>query len=72
MRLFRNGREIFTGEPQHLLIANGQQMSVAAGSFQLGESLPRGWYTLEISVSDETKRKRKSAAAQWVEFEVVE
>lgn len=72
IRLFSNGREIFAGQPQQFSPVQSHEMFIASGSFQLGESFPKGWCTLEISVSDPTRRKQSSAGSQWVDFEVVD
>jgi hypothetical protein len=73
VRIFRNGRLLFTGP-----YANGLAKSeadptrlVGGGVLTLGKALSPGEYLLQVVVTDELADKKKSRVAQWVDFEVV-
>jgi VWFA-related protein len=74
MRLFREGKEAFTGK---LLPFNvGQQTDTkrldAGGRLLVGGNLDPGEYVLQVSVTDSlVKNKRQSTATQWIGFEIV-
>jgi VWFA-related protein len=74
MRLFRDGKEVFTGKP--LAFNPGKQTDMkhldAGGKFVVGSVLPPGEYVLQVTVTDGlAKNKRYSTAAQWIDFEIV-
>jgi VWFA-related protein len=74
MRLFREGKETFTGK---LLPFNvGQQTDMkrldAGGRLLVGGNLEPGEYVLQVTVTDSlAKNKRQSTATQWIGFEIV-
>src|SRR5690606_18291544 len=73
LRIFRDGKLIFTGQPQS--IAQGQQPtdSVAfMGSINLGTKLEAGDYVMEVAVTDTLAKEKYATAVQYVEFRVVE
>jgi VWFA-related protein len=73
MRLFREGKEAFTGK---LLPYNaGQQTDMkrldAGGRLIVGGNLEPGEYVLQVTVTDLlAKNKRQSTATQWIGFEI--
>jgi VWFA-related protein len=69
--LLRDGRPVFSSPPATVTgaVADADLRSVPIGGrLSLGEKLPRGSYTLQVSVAPEGARR--SLATQWVEFEV--
>ncbi len=73
LRIFRDGKLIFTGQPQS--VAQGQQPadSVAfMGSINLGTKLEAGDYVMEVAVTDTLAKGKYATAVQYVEFRVVE
>lgn len=74
MRLFREGKEVFTGK---LLPFNvGQQTDMkhldAGGRLLVGGNLVPGEYILQVTVTDAlAKNKRQGTATQWIDFEIV-
>ena len=73
MKLFREGKEAFTGK---LLPYNaGQQTDMkrldAGGRLIVGGNLEPGEYVLQVTVTDLlAKNKRQSTATQWIGFEI--
>ena len=69
--LLRDGRPFFSSPPAAVraVTADAEVRSVPVGGrLSLGEKLPRGSYTLQVSVAQEGARRPH--ATQWVEFEV--
>ena len=74
MRLFRDGKEVFTGKP--LTFNPGQQTDMkkldAGGRLVVGTSLAPGTYVLQVTVTDAlATNKRYGLATQWIDFEIV-
>jgi VWFA-related protein len=72
MRLFRNGKQIFTGGSNTL--DRGwfeDRRIVGGGTVRLGGKLTPGEYLLQVVVTDKLARKKKSQVAQWIDFEVI-
>jgi VWFA-related protein len=77
MRIFRDGKPIFTGRisPFDLTGQTGTKRFIAGGRFQVGAEMTPGDYALQVIVTDElikekSKDKRRTAT-QWIDFEVV-
>ncbi|HEX8097193.1 MAG TPA: VWA domain-containing protein [Pyrinomonadaceae bacterium] len=73
MRLFRDGREVFTGK-QNPYDPKGQadpKRLVATGAIQLGTDMAPGEYVLQIIVTDALAKDKYRTATQWVDFEIV-
>jgi hypothetical protein len=69
--LLRDGRPFFSSPPAAVksAAADADVRSVPVGGrLSLGQKLPRGSYTLQVSVAPEGARR--PYATQWVEFEV--
>jgi len=72
MRLFRNGKQIFSGGSNAL--DRGwfeDKRIVGGGAVRLGGKLTPGEYLLQVVVTDRLASKKKSQVAQWIDFEVV-
>jgi VWFA-related protein len=73
MRLFRDGKEIFTGRVQPL-DSNSQpdlKRLTASGALQLGTDMTPGEYILQIIVTDSLAKDKYRTATQWIDFEIV-
>jgi hypothetical protein len=72
-RLFREGRQVYAGQPQPLDPAQqtGLERIEAAGRLQLGASLAPGEYVLQVVVTDALADKSRAVATQWIDFELV-
>lgn len=68
-RVFRDGREIFTGKPQPLNMSDQPDPNrlVGGGVLRLGAAMAPGDYVVQIVVND---KAAKSTAAQWTDFQV--
>jgi VWFA-related protein len=72
MRLFRNGKLLYSGG--HNPLNEGwfeDRRVVGGGIVRLGGGLTPGEYLLQVVVTDKLARKKKSQVAQWIDFEVV-
>jgi hypothetical protein len=75
MRIFRDGKPVFTGRVSPLDLTGQTDMKrlEAGGRFQVGTELAPGDYVLQVIVSDtlvKEKDKRRTST-QWIDFEVV-
>lgn len=72
-RLFRDGKEVYAGQPQPFDPAqpSGLERIEAAGRLQLGAALEPGEYVLQIVVTDAIAAKSHAVATQWIDFELV-
>jgi VWFA-related protein len=72
-RLFRDGRQVYEGQPQPLDPAqqSGPERIEAAGRLQLGAALDPGEYVLQVVVNDMAAGKSNAVATQWIDFELV-
>lgn len=74
MRLFRDGKEVFTGK---LLPLNADKQADmkrldAGGRLLVGGNLVPGEYVLQVTVTDAlAKNKRQSTSTQWIDFEII-
>lgn len=74
MRLFREGKEVFTGKLLPLNVGQPADLKRldAGGRLLVGSNLVPGEYLLQITVTDAlAKTKGKSATTQWTDFEIV-
>jgi hypothetical protein len=71
-RLFRDGREVYAGQPQPFDPAQqaGLERIEAAGRLQLGAALEPGEYVLQVVVTDALAGRSHAVATQWVDFEL--
>jgi VWFA-related protein len=75
VRLFRDGQQIFAGQPQAIDTSGQTDMERlnVGGRLQLGTGLPPGEYVLQVIVTDTLVRNaRQRIATQWIDFEIVE
>ena len=72
-RLFREGQQVYTGQPQPFDPAQqtGLERIEAAGRLQLGATLEPGEYVLQLVVTDAVAGKSYAVATQWIDFELV-
>jgi VWFA-related protein len=72
-RLFREGQQVYTGQPQPFDPAqqSGLERIEAAGRLQLGAALEPGEYVLQVVVTDTIAGKSNAVATQWIDFELV-
>jgi VWFA-related protein len=72
--LLRDGRPFYTTPPSPVGAAPKDAKPVGAvpvgGTLSLGAKLPRGTYTLQVSVGPRSGNARDRQASQWVDFEV--
>jgi VWFA-related protein len=73
MRLFRDGKEIFTGHVQPLDSGNQPDLKrlTAGGGLQLGTDMTPGEYILQTIVTDPLAKDKYRTATQWIDFEIV-
>jgi VWFA-related protein len=74
MRLFREGKEVFTGKlsPFNVLQQTDLKRLDAGGGLLVGSNLSPGEYVLQVTVTDVlAKNKGQSTATQWIDFEIV-
>lgn len=73
MRLFRDGKGVFTGRVLPFNV--GQQTDVkrlsAGGRILIGPDLSPGQYVLQVSVTDALAKDKLNVATQWIDFEIV-
>ncbi len=73
VRIFRDGKSIFTGDPTPLDL-QGQtdlQRLIAGSRLYVGPDLSPGDYVLQITVEDHLGKEKSRLATQWIDFEVV-
>jgi VWFA-related protein len=74
VRLFRDGKEIFTGKENPY--DPGQQTDMkrlaVAGGLQLGSDMTSGEYVLQVVVTDLLADKKRRTVTQWMDFQIVD
>jgi len=73
VKLFRDGKEVFSGK-QIPLDTNGQidlQRLRASGALRLGSNIDPGDYVLQVIVTDALADQKHSLATQWMDFQIV-
>lgn len=73
VRLFRDSKPVFTGEPQEVNSTNAPDLKrvSAAGAIQLGTALVPGEYVLQVIVTDLLADPKHRVTMQWIDFEIV-
>ena len=74
MRLFRDGKEAFSGKLQafNVGVQNDMKRLQAGGGLVVGANLEPGEYVLQVTVTDSlAKNKRQSTATQWIGLEIL-
>jgi VWFA-related protein len=73
IRLFRDGKVIFTGDPKAVSF-EGQtdpQRITTSSRLQLGPALGPGDYVFQVIVTDSSDKQKPRVASQWIDFEVI-
>ncbi|HEV2762826.1 MAG TPA: VWA domain-containing protein [Pyrinomonadaceae bacterium] len=72
MRLFRDGKPVFTGKVLSLDASQQQNMKRlnAAGRLRLGPELTPGDYVLQVTVTDALAPAARRTTTQWIDFEI--
>jgi len=73
VRLFRDGRPVFTGKetPLNFTSVVDEKRLVSGGSIKLGTDLVPGEYVLQIIVKDMLADEKHRTVTQWMDFEMV-
>ncbi|MDR3701156.1 MAG: VWA domain-containing protein [Candidatus Sulfopaludibacter sp.] len=73
VRLFRNGRVVFTGEPSPIQDTHriDSRRVLVGGILHLKPQFPPGEYLLQVLATDKHAPRSRSRVAQWIDFEVV-
>lgn len=73
VRLFRDGKLVFTGKENQLAIGDAPDWKrlTTGGSIQLGTDLVPGEYVLQIVVKDMLADEKYRTATQWMDFEII-
>jgi hypothetical protein len=73
MRLFRDGKEVFTGQVRPVDVTGQPDLKrlTAGSALQLGRDLIPGEYVLQIIVTDLLASEKYRTATQWIDFEIV-
>jgi VWFA-related protein len=74
VRLFRDGKEIFTGKENPFV--PGQQTDLkrlaATGGIQLGTDMSAGEYIFQVIVTDSLADSKHRTVTQWMDFQIVD
>lgn len=73
IRLFRDGKQVFSGDALPFNPTGQIDMGrlVVGGALELGTDLPPGEYIFQIIVSDTLVDKKYRVATQWMDFEII-
>ena len=73
VRLFRDGKPVFTGNENALKVPAQADLKrlLGGGAIQLGTDLPPGEYVFQIIVNDATADEKHRTVSQWMDFEIV-
>ncbi|HKP37491.1 MAG TPA: VWA domain-containing protein [Pyrinomonadaceae bacterium] len=73
VRLFRDGKEVFTGRENPYSIDDQTDMKrlAASGAIQLGGEMVPGEYILQVVVTDLLAGKKNRTTTQWMDFQIV-
>jgi VWFA-related protein len=73
LRLFRDGQQIFSGNPVPVPVEGQADLKrLGMGSaLQLGADMPPGEYVLQVVATDPLAREKYRTATQWIDFEIV-
>jgi VWFA-related protein len=72
VRLFRDGRPVFTGKVQPFALNNPPDLGrlAAGGSITLGADMLPGEYVMQVTVDDLLAYEKHRASGQWIDFEI--
>jgi len=72
VRLFRDGKEVFTGAENRLDGAQADlKRLVIGGGIRLGTDMAPGEYVLQVVVTDLLADRKHRVATQWMDFQIV-
>lgn len=73
VRLFRDGKAVFTGRENPFSVSNPSDLKrlPGGGVIQLGTDLPPGEYVFQVIVNDQLASEKHRVATQWIDFEIV-
>ncbi len=73
VRLFRNGKAVFTGKENAVSDSNqpDPKRLIGGGGLTIGSDLTPGEYVLQVVVNDMLADEKHRTAAQWMDFEIV-
>jgi VWFA-related protein len=73
MKLYRDGREVFTGKEVAFDVGSQPDLKRlgATGAVQLGTQMDPGEYVLQVIVTDLLRKDKYRVASQWTDFEIV-
>jgi VWFA-related protein len=73
VRLFRDGKVVFTGRVSPLDISQQRDWKrlVAGGRLMVGTELAPGEYILQVIVTDLAAKEKRGTVTQWIDFEVL-
>ncbi|MGH9871930.1 MAG: VWA domain-containing protein [Pyrinomonadaceae bacterium] len=73
MRLFRDGKPVFTGKENALsdVVQPDPKRITIVGAVKLGDALVPGEYVLQITATDPLADEKHRVATQWIDFEIV-
>lgn len=73
VRLFRDGKEVFSGKANTLTVMQQTDLKrlLAAGAIQLGTDMAPGEYVLQVVVTDGLADEKHRLASQWMDFNIV-
>ena len=73
VRLFREGKLIFTGNQTPINVAGQTDLKrlTNLAALQLGTEMAPGDYVIQIIVTDTADKQKPRVASQWIDFEVV-
>jgi len=73
VRLFRDGKAVFTGKENAVSDSNqpDPKRLIAGGGLTIGNDLTPGEYVLQVVVNDMLADEKHRTAAQWMDFEIV-
>ncbi|HVF66526.1 MAG TPA: VWA domain-containing protein [Pyrinomonadaceae bacterium] len=74
LRLFRDGRPVFSGRPLPFDAAGQTDLKrlVAGGRFRLGTDLSPGDYVMQLVVTDLLAEEPRRTSTSWIDFEIIE
>jgi hypothetical protein len=73
VRLFRNGKPVYTGDATELRLKTQQnwQRITVAGSLRLASNARPGEYLIQLLIKDALTSEKHGTAVQWADFEII-
>jgi len=74
VRLFRDGKEVFTGKENPFLLGRQTDLKrlMVGGAIKLGTDVSAGEYVLQVVVTDALADKKYQTVSQWMDFQIVD